>query len=93
MTVTIRASSLLRSFCGAPPELRLDARTLRAAFAELEREHPALYRSTCDETGALRRHVNIFVNTRNIRETGGLDTELTPGDVVTILQAVSGGTS
>jgi molybdopterin converting factor small subunit len=45
----------------------------------------------CDETGAVRRHLNIFVNTDNIHDVDGLDTALAPGDVLSILPAVSGG--
>ena len=63
-----------------------------ASHAEaIERSHPALHRSICDETGAVRRHVNLFVNTNNMRDCNGIDTLLAPGDAVTILPAVSGG--
>ena len=58
---------------------------------ELERHYPTLHRSVCDETGTVRRHVNLFVNTDHIRDRNGLDTPLAPGDVVIILPAVSGG--
>jgi len=58
---------------------------------ELERSYPSLYRSICDETGAVRRHVNLFVNASHIRDREGLETALVPGDEVTILPAVSGG--
>jgi molybdopterin converting factor small subunit len=58
---------------------------------DLERIHPGLYRSVCDETGAVRRHVNLFVNELHMRDRDGLDTALAPGDKVTILPAVSGG--
>jgi molybdopterin converting factor small subunit len=64
---------------------------VRAALEQLERNQPALYRRICDETGAVRRHVNLFVNTSHVRDREGLDTALAPGDVVTILPAVSGG--
>jgi molybdopterin synthase sulfur carrier subunit len=50
-----------------------------------------LYRNVCDETGAVRRHLNIFVNADNTRDRDGLDTVLQPRDVVTIVPAVSGG--
>jgi sulfur-carrier protein len=50
-----------------------------------------LYRNVCDETGAVRRHLNVFVNADNVRDLNGMDTKLTPGDVLTILPAVSGG--
>ena len=91
MAVKIRISSLLRDHCGGAPELSASATSVRAALAELEMRHPALHRSICNETGALRRHVNLFVNTKSFRDLQGLDTPLTAGDVVTILQAVSGG--
>jgi sulfur-carrier protein len=67
------------------------AASVRGVLAELERRHGALYRSVCDETGAVRRHVNVFVNAAHIRDRGGLDTPLAAGDVVTLLPAVSGG--
>jgi molybdopterin converting factor small subunit len=50
-----------------------------------------LYRNVCDETGTLRPHLNVFVNSDNVRDLDGVDTTLMPGDVVTILPAVSGG--
>ena len=64
---------------------------MRAALEDLERSQSALYRNLCDETGKVRRHLNVFVNTDNVRDLDGIDTTLTAGDVVTILPAVSGG--
>jgi molybdopterin converting factor small subunit len=64
---------------------------VRAALEQLERERPALYRNLCDDTGALRRHLNVFVNASNVRDLDGLETSLRPGDVLTFLPAVSGG--
>ena len=69
----------------------MPATSVRAAFEELERRYPSLYRSVCDETGAQRRHINIFVNAFNTRDGNGLDSALVEGDVITILPAVSGG--
>jgi len=69
----------------------VQASSLRGALRELEQRHPALHRSVCDETGAVRRHVNLFVNTDHIRDREGLDTPLAPGDEITIMPAVSGG--
>jgi MoaD family protein len=89
--VEVHVSAALRSHSGVAAEIRLDATSVRAALAELERTHPSLYRSVCDETGTVRRHINLFVNSSHVRDREGLDTELSPGDVVTILPAVSGG--
>jgi molybdopterin converting factor small subunit len=90
-TVTIQVPGVLRACCAGAAELSLEAPSLRAALAEIERLYPTLYRGVCDETGAVRRHINLFVNTSHARDLAGLDTALVPGDVVTILPAVSGG--
>jgi molybdopterin synthase sulfur carrier subunit len=91
MTITIHVPSALRGCCNGASKLFLSAPSVRAALAQLEGSHPALHRSVCDETGAVRRHVNLFVNTSHMRDREGLDTLLVPGDVITILPAVSGG--
>lgn len=91
MSVTVLVPMPLRACSGGASELSLSAPSVRAALEELERTYPALYRSVCDETGAVRRHIGIFVNTSHVRDRQGLDTALAPGDVITILPAVSGG--
>ena len=89
--ITVHVPGPLRDCCAGTSELALSATSLRAVLEELERCHPALHRSICDDTGTVRRHVNLFVNTNHMRDRNGLDTPLAPGDVVTILPAVSGG--
>jgi molybdopterin converting factor small subunit len=91
MAITIHVPAVLRPSCGGTSELSLSATSVRAALEQIERLHPALYRCICDETGSVRRHVNLFVNTSHVRDREGLDTALMPGDAITILPAVSGG--
>lgn len=91
MTITIQVPAVLRGYCGGAAALSIRAHSVRAALTHIERLHPSLYRSVCDETGTLRRHVNLFVNASHVRDREGLDTPLRPGDVITILPAVSGG--
>jgi MoaD family protein len=90
-TITVHIPAALRDRCAGAAELALPATSLRAVLEELERRHPTLHRNICDETGTVRRHVNLFVNSSHMRDCGGLDAPLAPGDVVTILPAVSGG--
>ena len=90
-TITLLVPGQLRDGCAGARELELPATSVRAALDELERRYPSLHRSVCDETGAIRRHVNLFVNTSHIRDRDGLDTALVPGDEVMIVPAVSGG--
>jgi molybdopterin synthase sulfur carrier subunit len=89
--ITLYLPEPLRTYGGGTAELPVSARTVQAVLDDLERTRPALYCNVCDETGAVRRHLNIFVNADNVRDLAGLDTVLKPGDVVTIVPAVSGG--
>lgn len=89
--ITVSVPTPLRGCCAGASELAIPAASPRALLEALERLHPALHRSICDETGALRRHINLFVNTQHMRDRDGLDTQLEPGDVITIMTAVSGG--
>ena len=90
-TITLHVPGPLRTYCGGASQLSISAHTVRAALEDLERSQSALYRNVCDETGAVRRHLNVFVNADNVRDLDGVDTTLTTGDEVTILPAVSGG--
>ena len=90
-TITIYLPGPLRTYCAGASQLSIAARTVRAALEELERSQFALYRNICDETGTVRRHLNVFVNSDNMRDLDGVDTTLTAGDEVTIVPAVSGG--
>ena len=89
--VTIHLTAPLRPYSGGASRLEIAAPTVKAALGVLERSQTLLYRNLCDETGALRRHLNVFVNADNIRDLRGLDTILAAGDVLTFLPAVSGG--
>jgi molybdopterin converting factor small subunit len=90
-TVTIHVYGQLRTYCAGASQLSISAHTVRAALEDLERSQSALYCNLCDETGKVRGHLNVFVNSDNVRDLDGVDTALTAGDVVTILPAVSGG--
>jgi len=89
--VTLRLPAALRADGGDPAHVRIEAASVADLLAELARLHPALHRAICDETGAVRRHLNLFVNTTHIRDRDGLGTRLAPGDEVILLPAVSGG--
>ncbi len=91
MLVTVQIPAALREFCAGEAALPVEASTVSEALKALERDYPTLYIRVCDETGGVRRHVNVFVNGSHARDLEGLASKLEPGDVVTIMQAVSGG--
>jgi molybdopterin converting factor small subunit len=90
-SVTVHLPGPLRPYCQGAAQFRLEAATVGQALQEIERTNPALFRNVCEETGALRRHLNVFVNSDHIRDRNGLETVLRAGDVLTFLPAVSGG--
>jgi sulfur-carrier protein len=89
--ITVYIPAPLRPYCDGAAELSIRAATVAGILGSIERRYPSLHRGICDETGRVRRHVNLFVNTSHIRDRHGLDTPLSAGDTVTILPAVSGG--
>jgi len=91
VSITFHLPTALRKYCGGAADVAVSAGTVKSALLELERAQPALYVNLCDETGRVRRHLNLFVNSDHMRDRDGIDTPLNDGDVVTILAAVSGG--
>ncbi len=68
-----------------------DDATLADLLAQVRTEHPALWRRVCDETGAVRRFVNVYVGDDECRTRQGLATPLRPGITVFIIGSVAGG--
>ncbi len=65
--------------------------TIREIVDAVERRHPGFASYVVDETGRLRRHVNIFVNEEPIYDRDKLSDAVGATDRVFILQALSGG--
>jgi sulfur-carrier protein len=84
-------TSHLRVFFPALGDGEVSGSTVREVIDELERRHPGLASYIVDDTGRLRRHVNIFVGEEPIRDRGKLADALQAEDRVFILQALSGG--
>jgi sulfur-carrier protein len=65
--------------------------TVREVIAGLEKRYPGFALYVADETGRLRRHVNVFIGNEPICDREGLSDAVAPGDELFILQALSGG--
>ncbi len=89
--VTVALPSLLAGIVAGARTLPIEADTLAGALDELVRQYPALKIHLFDESGAFRQHVLCFHNEESTRWLQSLDRPLAAGDVITIMQAVSGG--
>ena len=90
-TVSLYLPSLLTSLLKVPKSSTISGSTLEDALADLCNMSPALGIHLFDESGAFREHVLCFVNETNSRDIDASKHVLRDGDVITILQAVSGG--
>jgi sulfur-carrier protein len=90
--VTFTIAGFLTDFTNGQRQIAVDTGpVLSDALAELWRKHIGLRDRVVNERGQIRQHVNIFLNSENVRRLRLLETELNDGDEITILPSVSGG--
>jgi molybdopterin synthase sulfur carrier subunit len=91
MNITVRIPQPLRKLTNGQSELSSVGKTARELIANLDQQYAGLKERLCDEAGAMRRFVNIYVNNEDIRFLKDLDTALKDGDLVSIVPAIAGG--
>jgi MoaD family protein len=91
MAVTVKLPTQLRDAAGGSVSTRVEGTTVGEALDALYAEHTELRSRLADDSGGLRRFVNVYLKGEDIRFLDGLDTPVTDGDEVTILPAVAGG--
>jgi molybdopterin converting factor small subunit len=91
MEVPVTLPSLLADCTGGRRDVAVEATTLQGALDALLAGYPLLRPHLLTETGRLREHVNLFLNDQNARWIDDWGIELSPGDTLTVIQAVSGG--
>ncbi len=91
MAVTVRIPSPLRKLTGGASEIETKADSIANLISTLETTYPGMRERLCDETGTVRRFVNIYVNDEDIRFLTNQNTPLKDGDHVSIVPAIAGG--
>ena len=91
MAIEVRIPTILRTYTGGEKAVQGNGSTLTALLDDLDSRHSGLRGRLVTEQGSLHRFVNVYVNDEDVRFLGGLDTELSDGDSVTVLPAVAGG--
>jgi molybdopterin synthase sulfur carrier subunit len=91
MPVTVRIPTPLRAVAKGNADVQAKGDTIDDLIADLERQFPGLRERLVDETGELRRFVNIYVNQEDIRFMDNRATVLKDGDEVAIVPAIAGG--
>ncbi|WP_258804027.1 MoaD/ThiS family protein [Pseudarthrobacter sp. NS4] len=92
--ITVVLPSVLQPLAGGQSVLTAPADgpvTVEKLLDFLTGGYPVLARRLRDETGTLRRFVNIYVEGDDVRRLQGLETEVSPGQEVLVIQSVAGG--
>ena len=91
MPVLVRIPTPLRTITKGTAEIQAKGDTVDSLVADLERQFPGLKERLLDESGELRRFINIYVNQEDIRFLQAQKTTLKDGDEVSIVPAIAGG--
>jgi sulfur-carrier protein len=91
MALTVRVPTPLRKFTQGADEVTAQGNNVRAMVEDLDKNFPGIKERICDETGKIRRFVNVYVNGDDIRFLQNLDTALKEGDSISIVPAIAGG--
>jgi molybdopterin synthase sulfur carrier subunit len=91
MGVKVRIPTPLRGVTGGLGEVSCEGKTIADLLGDLDLRHPGLKARLYDESGQLRRFINIYLNDEDIRFLQGTDTTVKDGDEVSIVPAIAGG--
>ena len=91
MNVSVRIPTILRTYTGGFAEVSAEPGTLREVLADLDTTYPGLSGRIVDDSGNLRRFVNVYVGDEDVRFAEGLDTPVPAGAHVSVIPAVAGG--
>jgi len=88
---SVRIPTPLRKLTADKDEVNISASNISALIDELENQYPGLKARLCDESGEVRRFINLYVNNEDIRFLQGKETALNDDDIVSIIPAIAGG--
>jgi len=91
VSLSVRIPTQLRTLTGGAGEVQVEGSTVGEALKALDTAHPGLADRLFDDTGEIRRFVNVFLADEDVRFLDGLNTPVSPGQTLSIVPAVAGG--
>lgn len=88
---SVRIPTPLRKLTADQDEVTVSASNVSDLIETMESQYPGIKDRLCDESGNVRRFINLYVNNEDIRFLDGKETQLNEGDVVSIIPAIAGG--
>lgn len=87
----VRIPSPLRRYTNSQSKVESNGATIQELIDNLESQFPGVKSRLCDDSGQIKRYVNVFVNGEEIRTLQGADTAVAENDEVSIIPAMAGG--
>lgn len=92
MSIKVKIPTQLREVTGGNAEVEVSGvSTVRELLEKLGADHPQLIERVVDESGDIRKFINVYVGDEDVRFLEGMDTPIVDPLVVSILPAVAGG--
>ena len=91
MAVSVKIPTPLRTMTSGKSEVAVEAGTVAEALNQLTAQFDGLKDRLLDESGEVRRFVNVYVNEDNIKDRDNLATPIKDGDTISILPSIAGG--
>ena len=91
MSVAVKIPTQLRTLTGGADEVAAGGETVADVVEDLEARHPGIRERMLDESGSLRRFVNVYLDDEDVRFLEGLETKVPDGSRLSIIPAVAGG--
>lgn len=91
MSVKVRVPTQLRNLTEGTGEVEASGATVGDVIDDLENRHPGIKARLLDDSGSLRRFVNVYLDDEDVRFLKGLQTEVPEGARLSIIPAVAGG--
>jgi molybdopterin synthase sulfur carrier subunit len=91
MSITVRVPTPLQRLTQNQTEVKASGANIKELIEDLEKNFPGIKERICDETGEIRRFMNIYVNEEDVRFLQDDATPLKDGDEVSMIPAIAGG--
>jgi molybdopterin synthase sulfur carrier subunit len=91
VSVSVRVPTILRPYTQGASEVSAEGTTLTEVLDSLDTSFPGIKGRVLDDSGELRRFVNVYVDDDDVRFADGLQTSIKDGGQVSIIPAVAGG--
>jgi MoaD family protein len=89
--VSVRVPTILRPYTQGVSEVSVEGSTLSEVLDSLDSSYPGIKSRVLDDSGELRRFVNVYVDNDDVRFAEGLQTKIKDGGQISIIPAVAGG--